>query len=81
MELLTPPKVALTPLAAYLWAPFDKLSSVCSFVCGDMAFGYAIVDGARKMSKPDARMIASEPNCSYSASRSTGTPSLKYYLH
>ena len=28
IQLLTPPQVAPAPLAAYLWAPFDKLSSV-----------------------------------------------------
>ena len=46
IELLTPSKVTQIPLATYLWAPFDKLSSVCSFARDNTAFGSAIVDGA-----------------------------------
>ena len=81
IQLLTPPQVAPAPLAAYLWAPFDKLSSVCSFAREDKAFCSTIVDSERKTSEPDVRMIASKPRALSKASKLANSPKLKYYLH
>ena len=53
IELLTPPQVAPAPSAAYLWVPFEKISSMCLFVRANMAFESVIVDGDRMTSESE----------------------------
>ena len=67
------------PVGAYVWDPFDSLSSVCSFTQENVAFGSTIVDGARTVSNPDMKIIATELNQPLPTAHSTVTPNLTFF--
>ena len=81
ISLKQPPQVPPSPIAPFIWTPFNQTTNVVSFGKDDKAFNSSIVDNEFTGSNPDIKMIASTPKAGATTTVSRPSSQTLYNLH